>query len=49
MLLSPALPWDFNREFLALATRAIARTFYKKHYFVMASTNWRLFVMANAD
>src|SRR5262249_15782806 len=41
MLLSPALLWDFNREFLAPATRAIDRTFYKKRCFVMASTNWR--------
>src|SRR5215471_11440522 len=30
-----------HREFLALATRAIDRTFYKKRFFVIASTNSR--------
>src|SRR5215831_13326982 len=38
MFVSPTLPRDFNREFLALATRAIDRTFYKKRFFVMADT-----------
>src|SRR5262249_34083004 len=38
MFVSPTLPRDFDREFLALATRAIDRTFYKKRFFVMADT-----------
>jgi hypothetical protein len=31
----------FEPESLALPTRAIDRTFYKKRFFVMASINWR--------
>jgi len=48
-MFSPTLPRDFNRDFLALATRAIDTTFYKKRIFVMADTFVRVMAVTFGD